>query len=148
MNVSCDCSIYFDVKMKEFRWIANQILHCLSFILMQDEELDEHKVQITPPGFHIIFLPFADDFRKVKYEETPRGKNSHQATGWKLLCHVHLFGWQSGAGILAVLACSQHSIYGLWRSLSDIRTLVNQSNGVCMVQIYLVRSKLKACHIM
>ena len=74
VNVSCDCSIYFDVKMKEFRWIANQILHCLSFILTQDEELDEHKVQITPPGFHIIFLPFADDFRKVKYEVTPKGK--------------------------------------------------------------------------
>ena len=40
----------------------------------QDEEFDEHKVQITPPGFHIIFLPFADDFRKVNYEETPKGQ--------------------------------------------------------------------------
>ncbi|XP_070199251.1 X-ray repair cross-complementing protein 5-like isoform X2 [Littorina saxatilis] len=41
-------------------------------LLPQDEELDEHKVQTTPPGFHVIFLPFADDFRKVKYEETPK----------------------------------------------------------------------------
>ena len=41
----------------------------------QDEELDEHKVQVTPPGFHVICLPFADDFRKLKYEETPRGMN-------------------------------------------------------------------------
>lgn len=40
----------------------------------QEEELDEHKVQLTPPGFHVIFLPFADDFRKVNYEETPRGE--------------------------------------------------------------------------
>lgn len=41
---------------------------------MQEEELDEHKVQITPPGFHVIILPFADDFRKVKLDETVRGK--------------------------------------------------------------------------
>jgi len=35
----------------------------------QEEELDEKKVQLTPPGFHVIFLPFADDFRKIKMEE-------------------------------------------------------------------------------
>lgn len=42
----------------------------------QEEELDEHKVQITPPGFHVIILPFADDFRKVKLDETVRGKKN------------------------------------------------------------------------
>lgn len=41
-------------------------------LVPQEEELDEHKVQTMPPGFHIIFLPFADDFRKVKLEETPK----------------------------------------------------------------------------
>lgn len=41
-------------------------------LLPQDEEVDEHKIQITPPGFHVIFLPLADDFRKLNYEETPR----------------------------------------------------------------------------
>ncbi|GFO03782.1 ATP-dependent DNA helicase 2 subunit 1, partial [Plakobranchus ocellatus] len=42
-------------------------------LLPQAEEVDEHKVQLTPPGFHVIFLPFADDFRKVNYdEECPR----------------------------------------------------------------------------
>ncbi|KAK3779917.1 hypothetical protein RRG08_054170 [Elysia crispata] len=42
-------------------------------LLPQAEEVDEHKVQVTPPGFHLIFLPFADDFRKVNYdEECPR----------------------------------------------------------------------------
>ena len=41
---------------------------------LQAEELDEHNVQQTPPGFHVIFLPFADDFRKIKFDEdTPRG---------------------------------------------------------------------------
>lgn len=41
-------------------------------LLPQEEELDEHKVQIRPPGFHIIFLPFSDDFRKVKFEQTTK----------------------------------------------------------------------------
>ncbi|VDI60204.1 X-ray repair cross-complementing protein 5-like [Mytilus galloprovincialis] len=41
-------------------------------LVPQEEELDEHKVQITPPGFHVIILPFADDFRKVKLDETVR----------------------------------------------------------------------------
>lgn len=41
--------------------------------MLQEEELDEHNNQITPPGFHLIFLPFTDDLRKLKYEETPKG---------------------------------------------------------------------------
>ena len=45
----------------------------MSILYKQEEELDEHKVQITPPGFHVIFLPYADDFRKVKIEDTVRG---------------------------------------------------------------------------
>ncbi|CAH8858662.1 unnamed protein product [Trichobilharzia szidati] len=31
----------------------------------QAEEVSEVKVQTMPPGFHIIFLPFADDFREI-----------------------------------------------------------------------------------
>ena len=52
------------------------IVHCVLIIttlVFQEEELDEHNNQVTPPGFHLIFLPFADDFRKLKYEETPKG---------------------------------------------------------------------------
>jgi ATP-dependent DNA helicase 2 subunit 1 len=37
--------------------------------------LDDHHVQITPPGFHLLVLPFADDFRKLTFEEGERGKN-------------------------------------------------------------------------
>lgn len=44
------------------------------FFFKQEEECDDHKVQLRPPGFHVIFLPFSDDFRKVKYEQTPKGK--------------------------------------------------------------------------
>ena len=42
-------------------------------LVLQKEELDEHNNQATPPGFHLVFLPFADDLRKLKYEEAPKG---------------------------------------------------------------------------
>lgn len=41
--------------------------------VFQDEELDDQSIQISPPGFHVIFLPFADDIRKLQYPEAPRG---------------------------------------------------------------------------
>ncbi|XP_074637698.1 X-ray repair cross-complementing protein 6-like [Acropora palmata] len=41
-------------------------------LLPQEEELDEHNNQVRPPGFHMIFLPFTDDLRRLKYEQTPK----------------------------------------------------------------------------
>ncbi|XP_005039734.1 PREDICTED: X-ray repair cross-complementing protein 6 [Ficedula albicollis] len=38
-------------------------------LVPQEEELDEQKVQIAPPGFHLIFLPYADDKRNVDFTE-------------------------------------------------------------------------------
>ncbi|ELU12174.1 hypothetical protein CAPTEDRAFT_158558 [Capitella teleta] len=38
-------------------------------LVPQEEELDEHQVQVAPPGFHVIFMPYADDFRNLKFEE-------------------------------------------------------------------------------
>jgi ATP-dependent DNA helicase 2 subunit 1 len=37
-------------------------------LLPQREELDEAHAQITPPGFHVIFLPFAEDMRKPPHD--------------------------------------------------------------------------------
>ncbi|CAL1529577.1 unnamed protein product [Lymnaea stagnalis] len=54
-------------------------------LLPQDEEVDEHKVQITPPGFHVIFLPFADDFRKLTYDETPRATKEQIAKAKEII---------------------------------------------------------------
>jgi len=36
--------------------------------VLEDRE-DDTKVQQTPPGFHVVFLPYADDIRKVNFEE-------------------------------------------------------------------------------
>ncbi|XP_004642634.1 X-ray repair cross-complementing protein 6 [Octodon degus] len=34
-------------------------------LVPQEEELDDQKVQVTPPGFQLVFLPYADDKRNV-----------------------------------------------------------------------------------
>ncbi|XP_071809143.1 X-ray repair cross-complementing protein 5-like [Asterias amurensis] len=41
-------------------------------LIPQEEELDEHNVQVTPPGFHLLFLPFSEDFRKLTLPEQTR----------------------------------------------------------------------------
>jgi ATP-dependent DNA helicase 2 subunit 1 len=34
-------------------------------LVAQPEQLDEAGVQVKPPGFHVIHLPFLDDFRPL-----------------------------------------------------------------------------------
>jgi len=43
-------------------------------LLPQEEEIDEHGLQLKPPGFHVVYLPYADDIRKVKIEEHPKAE--------------------------------------------------------------------------
>lgn len=38
-------------------------------LIPQEEKLDDQKVQVTPPGFQLVFLPYADDKRKVPFTE-------------------------------------------------------------------------------
>ncbi|KAK2110923.1 X-ray repair cross-complementing protein 6 [Saguinus oedipus] len=38
-------------------------------LVPQNEELDDQKIQVTPPGFQLVFLPFADDKRKMPFTE-------------------------------------------------------------------------------
>lgn len=38
----------------------------------QDEELEENRVQVMPPGFHVIYLPYADDFRELDRKITAK----------------------------------------------------------------------------
>lgn len=49
-----------------------------SFVALvpQEEQHDENRVQIAPAGFHVIYLPFAGDMRKLKYEETPKANDA------------------------------------------------------------------------
>jgi ATP-dependent DNA helicase 2 subunit 1 len=61
----------------------------------QAEEFDDHKVQVTPPGFHVIFLPFADDFRKLKLEENLPRANVDQIEKAKELIKKLQFAFRS-----------------------------------------------------
>ncbi|KAM6214201.1 X-ray repair cross-complementing protein 6 [Rhynchocyon petersi] len=38
-------------------------------LVPQEEELDDQKIQVAPPGFQLIFLPYADDKRKVPFTD-------------------------------------------------------------------------------
>ncbi|KAJ8363269.1 hypothetical protein SKAU_G00121000 [Synaphobranchus kaupii] len=40
------------------------------------EELDSNQMQMTPPGFHAIFLPFADDIRTLDTPQFPTASRS------------------------------------------------------------------------
>ncbi|XP_007559986.1 X-ray repair cross-complementing protein 6 isoform X1 [Poecilia formosa] len=40
-------------------------------LVPQTEEVDEGKVQITPPGFNVIYLPYADDLRTLDPPRCP-----------------------------------------------------------------------------
>ena len=42
-------------------------------LVPQAEKLDDNNMQIEAPGFHVIFLPFAEDFRALHIEESPKG---------------------------------------------------------------------------
>ncbi|XP_072512378.1 X-ray repair cross-complementing protein 6 isoform X1 [Notamacropus eugenii] len=42
---------------------------CFVALVPQEEELDAQRVQVTPPGFQLVFLPYADDKRKVPFTE-------------------------------------------------------------------------------
>lgn len=40
-------------------------------LVPQKEETDESKVQTTPPGFNVIYLPYADDMRTLDLPQNP-----------------------------------------------------------------------------
>ncbi|XP_061160457.1 X-ray repair cross-complementing protein 6 isoform X2 [Syngnathus typhle] len=40
-------------------------------LVPQQEQTDEKNVQITPPGFNVIYLPYADDLRNLDPPRTP-----------------------------------------------------------------------------
>lgn len=44
-------------------------------LVPQEEEIDEHGIQIKPPGFHMVYLPYSDDIRKVKIDNHPKASD-------------------------------------------------------------------------
>ena len=60
------------------RYIARQNAQPFFVALVpQAEKLDENNLQVESPGFHVVFLPFAEDFRTLHIDECPKGTSLH-----------------------------------------------------------------------
>ncbi|XP_028990821.1 X-ray repair cross-complementing protein 6 isoform X2 [Betta splendens] len=65
-------------------------------LVPQKEEVDEGKVQITPPGFNAIFLPYADDMRTLDPPQHPSATQT-QIDKMKEIVSKLRFKYQSDA---------------------------------------------------
>ncbi|XP_064179869.1 X-ray repair cross-complementing protein 6 [Anguilla rostrata] len=65
-------------------------------LVPQKEELDLNQIQITPPGFHVIFLPFADDIRTLDAPQFPIASRA-QVDKMKEIVHKLRFKYRSDA---------------------------------------------------
>jgi ATP-dependent DNA helicase 2 subunit 1 len=54
-------------------------------LLPQAEELDEDGSQMTPPGFHLIYLPYADDIRELTIEPVTKASQEQIVKAKKLV---------------------------------------------------------------
>ncbi|XP_040263015.1 X-ray repair cross-complementing protein 6 [Bufo bufo] len=63
-------------------------------LVPQEEKLDNENVQIKPPGFNLIFIPFADDIRKIDYPEMVPA-NEEQVDKMKEIVHKLRFKYRS-----------------------------------------------------
>uniref|UniRef100_A0A8C5URA8 X-ray repair cross-complementing protein 6 n=1 Tax=Microcebus murinus TaxID=30608 RepID=A0A8C5URA8_MICMU len=67
---------------------------CFVALVPQEEELDDQKIQVTPPGFQLVFLPYADDKRKVPFTEKVIA-NSEQVDKMKAIVQKLRFKYRS-----------------------------------------------------
>ncbi|GAB1599908.1 X-ray repair cross-complementing protein 6-like [Argonauta hians] len=44
-------------------------------LLPQKETFNENRSQLMPPGFHVIYLPYAEDFRTLNFNQTPKAQD-------------------------------------------------------------------------
>ncbi|XP_051928389.1 X-ray repair cross-complementing protein 6 isoform X1 [Hippocampus zosterae] len=65
-------------------------------LVPQEEKLDEGKVQTTPPGFNVIYLPYADDLRNLDPPQTPYASPT-QVDKMREIVHKLRFKYRSDA---------------------------------------------------
>ncbi|KAJ8406675.1 hypothetical protein AAFF_G00295910 [Aldrovandia affinis] len=65
-------------------------------LVPQAEELDANQMQITPPGFNLLFLPFADDVRTLDTPQFPTASHA-QVDKMKEVVHKLRFKYRSDA---------------------------------------------------
>lgn len=50
----------------------------LVLLCPQNEDLDNTRIQVTPPGFHLTYLPFKEDVRELAIDATVPKANKHE----------------------------------------------------------------------
>lgn len=50
----------------------------IAVLFPQEEVLDKQGVQVRPPGFHVIIMPYADDIRPVPVDRLPAEATDEQ----------------------------------------------------------------------
>ncbi|XP_017339232.2 X-ray repair cross-complementing protein 6 [Ictalurus punctatus] len=65
-------------------------------LVPQTEVVDNSQVQVAPPGFHAIFLPYADDIRTLDVHECPTASDE-QVNKMKEIVHKLRFKYRSDA---------------------------------------------------
>ncbi|KAM4716153.1 X-ray repair cross-complementing protein 6 isoform 1-T2 [Anableps anableps] len=65
-------------------------------LVPQMEEVDEGKVQVTPPGFNVIYLPYADDLRTLDPPRCPAASQT-QVDKMKEIIYKLRFKYRSDA---------------------------------------------------
>ncbi|XP_036390569.1 X-ray repair cross-complementing protein 6 [Megalops cyprinoides] len=91
-------------------------------LVPQREELDSVQVQITPPGFHLIFLPYADDVRTLDTPQFPTASHT-QVDKMKEIVHKLRFKYRSDAFENPVL--QQH-----YRNLEALALNLNETEPI------------------
>ncbi|XP_046888066.1 X-ray repair cross-complementing protein 6 [Hypomesus transpacificus] len=69
---------------------------CFVALVPQKEQVDEGQVQMTPPGFNAIFLPFAEDVRSLDIPQNPTASHT-QVEKMKEIVHKLHFRYRSDA---------------------------------------------------
>ena len=69
---------------------------CFVALVPQEEELGDNNLQVSPPGFHAIYLPFGEDLRKLQLPE-PSKASPDQIDKAKEIIKKLTFNFQSEA---------------------------------------------------
>ncbi|XP_044083327.1 X-ray repair cross-complementing protein 6 isoform X1 [Neovison vison] len=93
-------------------------------LLPQEEELDKQKIQVTPPGFQLVFLPYADDKRKVPFTEKVMA-NPEQIDKMKAIVQKLRFNYRSDSFENPVLQQHFRNLEALALDLMEPEQLVD-----------------------
>uniref|UniRef100_A0A8C2P5M1 X-ray repair cross complementing 6 n=1 Tax=Capra hircus TaxID=9925 RepID=A0A8C2P5M1_CAPHI len=120
---------------------------CFVALVPQEEELDDQKIQLAPPGFQLVFLPYADDKRKVPFTEKVMA-NPEQVDKMKAIVQKLRFKYRSDSFENPVLQQHFRNMEALALDLMEPEQTVDltydESSGSKRPKVELSEEELKA----